>query len=237
LYNPEFTLKFVPASYAVTTTNPYTGTSITQQYENNTIELSITNQQYSYSNGSSFQVYYNVRTKGHFEQDWTELYPTTKLPPTYEAYKHSNYQDYYSEYITATPENPRNNQPSLPQSDSTHTVITLPAPASNGQVDFQVEAMIGHNSTWFDPTNNIVYDPANGGVNRPAIAFDISSDWSNTQTISMPDGSVSISTSPNPTPSATPVTPEFSSWTILLMLSIMVIAGLLVYFKKSKHYS
>jgi hypothetical protein len=85
-------------------------------------------------------------------------------------------------------------------------------------VDFQVQALIGY-------------------VHRyPIINSEIfngtESDWSNTQTITIPE--TSSSTSPNPTP--TPNVPEFSSLTILLLLSIMLAtAGLLVYHKKHKH--
>ena len=38
---PEFTVKFVNASYGVTTTNPYTGANETQQISNNSIKITI----------------------------------------------------------------------------------------------------------------------------------------------------------------------------------------------------
>ena len=60
---PEFTGKFVNASYSVTTTNPYTGANETQQIINDSIEVTIKNQPFDHSN---YQIYYNIRTKPHF---------------------------------------------------------------------------------------------------------------------------------------------------------------------------
>ena len=40
---------------------------------------------------------------------------------------------------------------------------------------------------------------------------------------------------PTSSPTPSPSIPEFQSWTIPLLLSLMVVAGLLVYFKKHKH--
>jgi hypothetical protein len=201
---PEFTVKFVPSTYSVTTSNPYTGESSTTQCDNNTIEIAITNQDYTYSNGSSFYLYYNIRTKGHFEENWTELYPTVGLLPNAGAYQHADYRNYYAQYIAFTAEDPRNSYLGLPATNSKYTTVVFPADyPQNGSVDFQVEAMIGQNATYCDPTNNIVYDSSSGGVNRPAMAHVTSSGWSNTQTINISDGQVSVS-SPLPDSSATP---------------------------------
>ena len=202
---PEFTVKFISSPYTITTTDPYTGKSTTQQYDNKTIQISITNQQYTYSNGSTFYLYYNIRTKGHFAQDWTELYPTFKLWANAQAYESSNYMNDKMPYIALTAEDPENSRFGLPQTQSAYTTIFLPIPASSGQVDFQVKVMVGTNSTFYDPTNDIVYDPSDGGVDRPAVVYAISSDWSNIQTINLADGSVSVSASPNPTPTSTQI--------------------------------
>ena len=40
--------------------------------------------------------------------------------------------------------------------------------------------------------------------------------------------------SPNPTPSPSPTVPEFPIWTILLLVTLMMSSGLLVYHKKHK---
>lgn len=227
---PEFTVKFISSPYSVTTTDPYTGKSITQQYDNKTMQISITNQQYTYSNGSTFYLYYNIRTKGHFAQDWTELYPTFQLWANAQAYESSNYMNDKMPYIALTAEDPENSRFGLPQSKSAFTTISLPTPALSGQVDFQVKAMVGINSTFFDPTNNIVYDPADGGVDRPAVAYVTSSDWSNIQTINLNDGSVSVSPSSNPTqtPSPTPSVPELSSLVVIpLIFGLFTLAVIL----------
>jgi hypothetical protein len=225
---PQFTLKFIPVIQI--TTDPYTGANTTTQ-NLSTIELSITNQKYTYSNGSTFSLYYNVRTKGHFANAWTELYPTIRLLPQTGNYDFTNFQNYQSDYIWG--ENSTYNRPLLPQSDSTYTTVSLLATdyPSNGQVDIEVEAMLGVNSTYYLPANNFINF---FGTNLPAVAYVTSSDWSNTQTITIPEGSTSTSTSPNPSVTVL----EFPSWTIPLLLTIMVaLAGLLVYHKKRKHYS
>ena len=80
---PEFTVKLVAYPYDVPTTNttiinPYTGneTVITTpgyHVENRSIEVWIKNQPftpYTDSEGNEINLYYNVRAKGHFEDDW-----------------------------------------------------------------------------------------------------------------------------------------------------------------------
>ncbi len=47
---PQFTVKFVNASYSVTSTNSYTGENETQLISNNSIEVTIKNQPFDYSN-------------------------------------------------------------------------------------------------------------------------------------------------------------------------------------------
>ena len=171
---PEFTVKFIDASYNVPTTSsidPYTGHNVTHEgyhVENRTIELIIKNQPFdSYiANGQNISFYLNVREKGHHEENWTTIYTVD------------------NHYTT--------------QSNTNYTILTylldqnvppfwnnIP---SGGQVDFQVEALIGYVgrtvgfASWY----------FNGEE----------SDWSNIQTISIPDKAVSPTASPNPT--ATP---------------------------------
>jgi len=99
-------------------------------------------------------------------------------------------------------------------SASDYTVVSFPLGSypltgilGSGQVDLQVMALVGNEV----PTN---YE--NGTV----YGFDgAESIWSNTQTITVPANST---------------IPEFPSWTLLLLVIVMVVAGLLVYFKKYK---
>jgi hypothetical protein len=74
---PEFTVKLVEHPYDVPTTysiDKYTGENVTHlgyHIENKTIEISIKNQPSVW--GENYTLYYNVRVKGHFEKNWTEL--------------------------------------------------------------------------------------------------------------------------------------------------------------------
>ena len=69
---------------------------------------------------------------------------------------------------------------------------------------------------------NFFYIPCKNKSNEELVYF---------SNITIPETSTTTSPTPNPTP--TPTVPEFSSWTIHLLLSLMVAAaGLLVYFKK-----
>ena len=136
---PEFTVKFVAHPYDVptkttTSIDQYTGKEIvtTQpgyHVENKSIEVTIRNQPFTtyvispYNNtdgtsGPTYEVnlYYNVRVKGHFGRDWTELYPPYGTPAIGSI-----------------------------QSGYEYTVLSCPASYPDGaQVDFQVEAFIGY---------------------------------------------------------------------------------------------
>ena len=171
---PEFTVKFVDSSYDVPTTtsiDPYSGQSVTNQgyhVENRTIELLINNQPYSSyedSPGSFPFFYYNVREKGQFAENWTEIY---------------NANNVY-----------------LLKSNSDFTVASYSLEGgfpfwngiSSGQVDFQVEALVG-------------------GIYRISPQFasgyefnGVTSGWSNTQTVTVPASTSSSSTS---APSSSP---------------------------------
>lgn len=224
---PEFTLRLVDLSYDVPavsptyTTDPYTGEKTLQDaghvgyhVDNRSIELSITNQQLSFPN-SSYHLYYDVQTKGHFDQRWSELYPSYQgaLGPT------------GSGEITFV----SSNAPA--ESNSEYTVLLYSAvnpPNSaafyplNAQVDFQVAAVVGHDSqVYLPPLISIM-----SGQYYPASAFDAMSDWSSTQTINVNGTYASAS----PTPTSTPTVPESPTLTILpmflAMLSIAVILKL-----------
>jgi hypothetical protein len=226
---PEFTVEFIPNYSNTATTDPYTGTNTTTTQNLSTIKLTITNQQYSYTNGSTFGIYYNIRVKGHFDPNsWNEIYPTTQLLPStvnITILNANNYQTYEEPYIWG--QNRVYSYQYLPQSTSTNTIVSLSASnyPSNSQLDIQAEAMLGVNSTFYQPSNDYAYGA--GGSYYPAIAYVTSSDWSNTQTINLANGSISASTSPNPTPtstpnygptsSPTPSIPEFS-WLMILPL-------------------
>ena len=150
---PEFTVELVDHSYVVpetTSIDPYTGKKIVNpsyKVENKTIEIIIKNQLFTPPD-SFTNLYYNVRVKGNFEQDWTELY------------KISN--------------NTSQNTLRM-QSASENTVISIPQDyPSGGLVDFQVQAVIA---------TAIPFDYTNFGYWTWEA-----SNWSNTQTITIPQG-------------------------------------------------
>jgi hypothetical protein len=126
---PEFTVKLVAYPYDVPSTtttkiDPYTGeetviTTPAYRVENRSIEIAIKNQPFTpYTDDwKDINLYYGVRVKGHFGEDWEELYSRYKSNP--EAHP--------------------------VQSSSEYTVLSLPANyPEGGQVDFQVRAILGY---------------------------------------------------------------------------------------------
>jgi hypothetical protein len=229
---PEFTLKYVDNSHNVLPiygVDPYTGKNVVTQdgyfIQNKSVEIRIKNQpftSYRNENNSIVGLWYNVVSKGHF-QVW--------------GYGNPGVDNY------------------LFSSDSDYTLITCGLDGNNGsdpfrgnfwmggagiipeggQLDFRIQALIGYKTKIIDP-------PVPPFMEAYHYIFTgQSSDWSNTQTISIPDGAVSTATpsptSSNPTtvPTSTPTStvPEFPSWTSPLLLSLMLTTfGLLVYYKR-----
>ena len=227
---PEFTIKFVNASYTLTTTNTFTGLTETKQISNDTIEITITNQPFDYSN---YQIYYNVRSKPHFgtADNWTEVYPVMTGASSYNGGYNFSYAQYINEYA-------------VPQSKSGNTIITFSVKPTDlylgsgydvigyygipegSQLDFQLEANFGHPSQrWI--SDHPLYPTAGGGF-EPAIAYDTASEWSNTQTITIGE---TASTSPTPTPTV----PELSWLAIVpLLLSLLSVAVVIRHRKQVK---
>jgi len=150
--------------------------------QNRSIVVTIKNQPFSYSyKGTTYSLYYDVRIKWYFGQDWTELYPVTNIIPGYAMSAMSG----NSEYVT-------DNAPS--ESNSDYTVLSYLVGANgdypftqippNSQVDLQVKAIVGHSSQAFVPD---IYDnqPIYVGTSVPVVIFDTSSGWSNTVTITV----------------------------------------------------
>jgi hypothetical protein len=250
---PEFTVKFVNASYTVATTNPYTGINETWLVSNDSIEITIGNLPFDYSNDHT--IYFNVRTKPHFEGNWTEIYHIENLTSSYNADGTFSFAEYIS-------------HDSPTQSNSSCTNITFPVVPTElyqasgydiqryytevgvkegmyfaflsaipyeGQVDFQVEALAGHNSSYWYLQHPLF--PQYGGFNSPAIAYDLTSGWSNTQTITI-GGNTSAPIPPS-TPSSESTTNAWETWQLELVIVIVimvfsVVSISLVYLKKQK---
>ena len=207
---PEFTVSLVDRSYTVPitttqTTDPFTGKQVTHtnggQYEKNeTVDIKIKNPQLktaTLSNGSVAQLYYSVRTKGHYSDRWGTS-DDDRWTTTWES------GDSFAQVFAST---------------SDYTVVTLVRGSPNdilmgyadvyipsgGQEDFQVQASFGYQYTIYAflyPTGTAFVSYADSG-------------WSNTQTISTLNGKITVSTSPNPTQSpittSTPTTPNTNS--------------------------
>jgi hypothetical protein len=164
---PEFTINFVPSSYSIATTDPYTGQSTSTTVSNNTIQLTIKNQPIpsSVPSNDSINLYYNVETKGHSSNEWTSEYSF----PTWA----SSDSDFLSgSYNTTLPV----------QSKSQYTVLSFPADYTSGdQIDFRVEALLAY---------QVTVQTYQGGILVPfpetTFAYQ-SSGWSSIQTFTMPN--------------------------------------------------
>ena len=186
---PEFNLKFVDYSYDIPTTyktDQYTGQTVVDLYgrhiDNRTISIIIKNddqQFYPYtdpSSGRTIDIFYNIRYKGMYTENWTEIYGGKgKMIMYYVESKlaQNGYptQTYGSQYTTIP----------FPLSDN------IP---NNIQLQFQIEALEGY-------TNMTTLD---GRILFSIVDYDFTgqkSGWSNSQIITI--GKIPDST-PNPTP-------------------------------------
>lgn len=185
---PEFTLKFVDHSYDVPPTygiDPYTGKNVMTQagyhVQNKSIEVTIKNQPFSNykdANGTTVMLYYDIRWRGHFGDYWNDLnstgielvassslmvdnvlaYPNSPSTTFSYGFGGNNGSDYYGVHLTGI--------------------------SAGGQVDFQVEALIGYYT-------KIIHPPSPGDVlsgGQPGYHYAFTgeaSDWSNTQTVTV----------------------------------------------------
>ncbi len=168
---PEFNVTLVDSSYvtpSTNTTDPYTGQTVThpsQHIEARTIEIRIKNVAFTLleiENGYTAGFYYNIRWKGHSEEEWHVVCHSSDgfLSRDSGAETVFSCQGEYSstEGLTLTTQ-----------------VISATFPP-NAQIDFQVEAMIGFIQHRVTSTHS--YDVFEGET----------SGWSNTQTITISEG-------------------------------------------------
>jgi len=186
------------------------------RYLNQTVEIRIINQYFTPNilNGHSMGLYYDIRWKEHNEVEWHYFYPHSYL---FEATNSVNYD------VT----------------DSSVTVVSYGLNSKDGdvqlngdfvgkQLDFEVQALIGYYTMITTQPNEKYHYPFDGEI----------SGYSNTQTVTISATSASPSPISMLSPTPTPTVPELSSWASLLLLTSMVVAaGLLVYHKKHKHNS
>jgi hypothetical protein len=201
---PEFTLNVVshpynvPPTYATSTPNPYTGkteTIITQpghHVENKSVEMTIKNQLFASTldeSGNYTTLYYNFKFKGHYADEWN-YWPRLGSGQAHAGASQTNYT--VINFGLGTEE------------------LLWDIPASGGQVDFQVQAMIGHDNK-FSYIENAGYPDHYTAYSY--IFTGETSNWSNTQTITI----LTSSTSPSPTPSV----PEYPLLVILPLFAAM----------------
>ncbi|MGD6934256.1 MAG: hypothetical protein ACQCN5_08625 [Candidatus Bathyarchaeia archaeon] len=215
---PKFKVELVDHSYDIaptstTNTNPFNNKTTTivtpgQHVTVISIDIIIENQHISNTqfNGYNINLYYNVRVKGHYAQNWAELYPYTNKSP----------------------------EKLVLQSNTAHTIIPFPRYYNmsyieiGDQVDFQVEAVLGYISKYSgsDPNHPLM----------PIFGEDfnfVSSDWSSTVTFKMPDTSNAIKPSTQEA-YATSVIPEFQSQTELTLVALIIIAMATIIITKQK---
>jgi hypothetical protein len=172
---PEFTVKYVdhstdtPPTY---TTDPYTGKTVQNgggHHENKTIDLTIKNQPFASSfNGTTYELYYAVRVKGHFSSDWETQVIAGQLPGSFRTLENC-----------------------VIQSDSQYTVISLwqqlyDAYPAGSQIDYRVQAILGHNGSVFVVDHALYLPFPENGHYEAGFVIDLTSDWSSTQTVTIP---------------------------------------------------
>ena len=179
---PQFTAKFIDASYNETSTDPYSGQLVTQFVLNRTIDVTIENQPLATYNSSRTSFYYNIRMKGHFETTWTNVSTPSKGLLLPSSSKTTVYSYTEGEFYNAPPAFEIGN------------FFFQPNPNNTAEIDIQVEALIGS----LQPAVNPQGIPSRWTDNF----IGLESGWSNTQTISIPQ--LSPSETPTLTPTETP---------------------------------
>jgi len=103
---------------------------------------------------------------------------------------------------------------------SEYKIISLPKTAQNGgQIDFQVKAYFTVGHRFFN-------------TNFGTWTWE-ESDWSNTQTVTIPE--TSATPSPNPTLTSTPTVPEFSLWVILPFFVSLLLVAVYLRHRRTNH--
>jgi hypothetical protein len=197
---PQFSINIAEHSYIVPekiSIDPYTGAKSTiPAYTVTNVTLTVT------ITNSPLATAYLLEVKGHYASDWDYLTMDYSMGGIINitAFAYSGAQ------TVITLSGTGDSQVSL--GFSNHWSITVP---SGGKLDFRLEAINGE-----------VGSRVFGG----SIYVGESSDWSNTQTVTVPASSTFTSTSPTPT------VPEFPTLTILLVFIVLPLFSIVVLAKK-----
>ena len=222
---PEFRAEYVDNSYDIAptyTTDPYTNNIVIQTYgdhvDNRTVVITIKNEPFTPftdTNGNTINMFYNVRYKGTYGQDWTLMYG---IPRTVLAYGSDDIYGY-----------------KIQDYASQNTVIAIKSPAE-GIMDIQVEALKGY-------TNRTLLQYHIFGSGVGYTFYGEESGWSNTQTITISETQTptpSPATTPTPKPTITPYQePQQTEQELIIGVAITVAVigaglGLLLYLTKRK---
>lgn len=197
---PEFTLKLVEHPYDVPPTyeiDQYTGKTVETQtgyhVENKSVIISVKNHQDS--------ILYNGSIYGFY------------LDIKVKGHFGNDWKWIFS------PDGSRSSQQSQTAGEYTTFSYQITQP-DNSQLDFQVERIMGHMEKVWVPLHPLY--PDYGSYEEDVFAID-ETVWSNIQTISIPDGSVSTSGSPSPTVPEFPIT--VSLFAVLAAVSLLLIIG------------
>jgi hypothetical protein len=224
-YIPEFSVQYVNHPYDLaptTTVDPYTGkTIVTSQgghFDNFSIEVKIKNQAFKStidSSGNHTSLYYNLRFKGHFENETNWKYYSV-IPTDYGSASHP---------VDPFQTGARGSQ-YLDASKSDYSTFTLPNwqvgnVPQGGQIDVQVQTLIGHDNK---------HDWGMGQFGEMITYYFEGeyTDWSTTQTVTI-DKSTALTPTYTPySPTPTPSVPELSWLAIIpLMVSILSVVVIL----------
>ena len=229
---PEFTVRYVDLSYDKPPTygvDQFTGETVIidggYYVDNKSVAFNIRNQpftSYNDSDGNYIALYYNFRFKGHFGDDWL-YYPFSESG--------GGTHRYSAMFYVLSDQSPK-----LEASDSEFTDIFLGLPFLFGafnpqigsEVDFQVQALIGH-----------IYSEGDGFYSYTGQR----SDWSSTRTIRV--GVIeTLTPSPEPTIPTSPTgmpdeEPQQLGQEVILGVAVTVAViitglGLLFYLVKRK---
>jgi hypothetical protein len=232
---PEIALRFVDTPYIVNSTDYSTGQTETRQASSRHIEVVIKNQPLNYAN-SSYNVYYNVRYKPNFDTSgwWMQcgIMNVKSSPPDKTGVQS------YASYLPGT---------AIKQSSGEETTVTFALAAGgegydvgyygnagqemlgfsfplDGKVDFQVQALVGHDSQFWAHFINTYSEPSEGDGFVSGVAYDSSSGWSNTQTLD-------LALYPTPEPSSVnsvDTSPAILGWSWLVIAVVIVVVLLAV---------
>jgi hypothetical protein len=180
---PEFAVKYVDRSYDIPPTyevDEHTEntieTEVGKHVDNRTIEVTIKNQPFTSftdETGRKINLFYNVRYKESFEQEWTSLFG--------ERIEWADVYASIAEYGFPTQDS---------SSQYTTIIYSLPWNIVNGQMDIQVDALVGYTNRTVDLSRSILWSVST------YTFYGQESGWSPTQTVTLDNAPLFT---PNPT--------------------------------------